>query len=138
MIFLIVFLTIVLILLCALVTLVILMQRPSANAGMGSALGGGAAESAFGGETSKVLRNWTIYGTVAFFVLSFALYLMWMARVPSAEADMPSEGQMVGSPAIEIDATTGDVAPTAPQTHGATEAAPQEPAATTEEPTPTE
>ena len=32
-------------LVCILVVLVILMQRPSANAGMGSALGGGAAET---------------------------------------------------------------------------------------------
>ena len=46
-------------LVCILVVLVILMQRPSANAGMGSALGGGAAETVFGGESANVLSKMT-------------------------------------------------------------------------------
>lgn len=52
------------------------MQKPSANAGMGAALGGGAAESAFGGETARVLNKWTIYSAAAFFVIAFSLYLL--------------------------------------------------------------
>lgn len=51
------------------------MQKPSANAGMGAALGGGAAESAFGGEASNVLVRWTVYGIIAFFVLALCLTL---------------------------------------------------------------
>lgn len=85
MIFLIGFLTVVLILICAFVTLVILMQRPSANAGMGSALGGGAQEQVFGADTGNVLTKWTIYGTAAFFILAFGLYLMHMSRIDASD-----------------------------------------------------
>ena len=71
---------VILFLVCLLVVLVILMQRPSANAGMGSALGGGAAESVFGGESANVLSKLTSTLTVILFVLSFALYLGFVAK----------------------------------------------------------
>ncbi len=67
-------------LVCILVVLVILMQRPSANAGMGSALGGGAAETVFGGESANVLSKMTTALTVILFILSFGLYLGFVAR----------------------------------------------------------
>ena len=67
--------TTVLLLLSAFVVLVILMQKPSANAGMGSALGGGAAEQAFGGEAANVLTRTTIFSIIGFFVLAFGLYM---------------------------------------------------------------
>ena len=62
-------------LVCILVVLVILMQRPSANAGMGAALGGGAAETVFGGESANVLSKMTTTLTVILFVLSFTQIL---------------------------------------------------------------
>lgn len=68
--------TLFLVVLCLFIILVILMQRPSANAGMGASLGGGAAEAAFGAESTTILNRWTIYMVVAFFVLSFGLYLI--------------------------------------------------------------
>ena len=67
--------SITLVFLCAWLVLLILMQKPSANAGMGAALGGGAAESAFGGEASTVLTRWTVYGIIAFFVITLFLTL---------------------------------------------------------------
>jgi preprotein translocase subunit SecG len=67
-------------LVCILVVLIILMQRPSANAGMGSALGGGAAETVFGGESANVLSKMTTTLTVILFILSFGLYLGFVAR----------------------------------------------------------
>ncbi len=67
-------------LVCVLVVLVILMQRPSANAGMGAALGGGAAETVFGGESANVLSKMTTTLTVILFILSFGLYLGFVAR----------------------------------------------------------
>ena len=73
--FLIVVGSIALLFLCAWLILLILMQKPSANAGMGAALGGGAAESAFGGEASNVLTRWTVYGVIGFFVLTLTLSL---------------------------------------------------------------
>src|SRR6185436_2693315 len=54
--------------------LVVLAQK-SKDGGMGAALGGGAAEAAFGADTSNVLSKATRWATIAFFVLAFALYL---------------------------------------------------------------
>lgn len=74
------FFTIILVLLCLFVTLLVLMQRPSANSGMGASLGGGMAESALGVDSGNVLTRWTIYCTVGFFVLTFGLYLAAMSN----------------------------------------------------------
>ena len=62
--------SVALIFLCAWLILLILMQKPSTNAGMGAALGGGMAESAFGGEASSVLTKWTVYGIIAFSLIA--------------------------------------------------------------------
>lgn len=72
--------SVILVLISLFVMLIILMQRPSANSGMGSSLGGGIAESAFGGESVNVLTRWTIYCIVGFFVIAFGLYLFYMGR----------------------------------------------------------
>ena len=72
--------SIALVFLCAWLVLLILMQKPSVNAGMGAALGGGAAESAFGGEASNVLTRWTVYGIVAFFIITLFLTLSQVYR----------------------------------------------------------
>jgi len=68
-------LLLVLVLACALTVIVILMQRPNADAGMGASLGGGAAESVFGGDTANALSRFTIKCIVIYFVLCFGLYL---------------------------------------------------------------
>lgn len=100
-------------LVCILVVLVILMQRPSANAGMGSALGGGAAETVFGGESANVLSKMTTTLTVILFLLSFGLYLGFVAREKPV------------TKALDAKATAPVAAPAAPA------AAPAAPAAAT-------
>ena len=67
-------LTFVLILVSLFLILVVLAQK-SKDGGMGAALGGGAAEAAFGADTSNVLSKSTIYAAILFFILAFALYL---------------------------------------------------------------
>ncbi len=67
-------LTFLLILVSIFLVLVVLMQK-SKDGGMGAALGGGAAEAAFGAETNNVLAQATKYLAILFFVLGFALYL---------------------------------------------------------------
>ena len=101
-----------------LVVLVILMQRPSANAGMGSALGGGAAETVFGGESANVLSKMTTVLTVILFVLSFGLYLGFVAREKTAPK------------ALDAKATTPVTAPAAPAPAATAPAAPKAPVAT--------
>jgi preprotein translocase subunit SecG len=111
---------VVLFLVCLLVVLIILMQRPSANAGMGSALGGGAAESVFGGESANVLSKMTTTLTVILFILSFGLYLGFVARekkVPSAIAPAavttakPATPEAPAAPATTAPAATTPAAP---------------------------
>ncbi len=72
-------LTLALILISAFVVLLVLMQRTSQSGGMGAALGGGAAESAFGSDTSNVLTKGTIYGIISFFILALVLYLLYQS-----------------------------------------------------------
>ena len=72
-------LTLTLLLISAFVVLLVLMQRTSQSGGMGAALGGGAAESAFGSDTSNVLTKGTIYGIISFFVVALVLYLLYQA-----------------------------------------------------------
>lgn len=79
---------VLLILVCVIGVLVILMQRPSANAGMGAALGGGAAESVFGGDSANVLTKVTSFLILLLFVLSFGLYLAFIANERRAESTL--------------------------------------------------
>ena len=67
-------LTFILIIVSLFLVMVVLMQK-SKDGGMGAALGGGAAEAAFGADTSNVLSKSTIYAAVLFFGLAFVLYL---------------------------------------------------------------
>ena len=73
-------LTLALLLISAFVILIVLMQRTSQSGGMGAALGGGAAESAFGSETNSILTKGTIYGIISFFVVALGLYLIYQAQ----------------------------------------------------------
>ncbi|NBP90477.1 MAG: preprotein translocase subunit SecG, partial [Opitutae bacterium] len=104
-----------------LVVLIILMQRPSANAGMGSALGGGAAESVFGGESANVLTKMTTTLTVILFVLSFGLYLGFVARenkgpkalAPAPTVTAPAKPAPTKAP-VSATPTASPVAPATP------------------------
>ena len=112
--------TVVLILVSAFLVLIILMQRASANSGMGSALGGGAAESALGGEAGNVLTKLTVKAAVVFFVVAFGLYLGHMARfdsnenvnmaMPTIKSSIEEGVEPIGSglTAIEDSATTSE------------------------------
>lgn len=68
-------LTFILILISVLLILIVLAQKAKSDGGMGSAMGGGMAEAAFGADTNNVLSKGTINLAIAFFVLAFILYL---------------------------------------------------------------
>jgi preprotein translocase subunit SecG len=116
---------VVLFLVCLLVVLIILMQRPSANAGMGSALGGGAAESVFGGESANVLSKMTTTLTVILFILSFGLYLGFVAREKKAATAIAPAAVTATKPATpEAPAATTPAATSATTPAAPTPAAP--------------
>ena len=71
----IVFVTTVLILLCMLIVLLVMLQRTSG--GMGSALGGGAADQVLGAGSGAQLTKMTVWSILGFFILSFTLYVFY-------------------------------------------------------------
>ena len=93
-------LTAVLILVSIFLILVVLAQKAK-DGGMGAALGGGAAEAAFGAETGNVLSKSTIYAAVLFFVLAFVLYL---GRIYERKHAVANAGNAL--PSIAVPATT--------------------------------
>jgi preprotein translocase subunit SecG len=68
-------LTFLLVLVSLFLVLVVLVQKPRSDGGLGTAMGGGMAEATFGSETGNVLTRSTIYAAVAFFVIAFGAYL---------------------------------------------------------------
>ena len=115
-------LTLVLLLISAFVILIVLMQKTSQSGGMGAALGGAAAESAFGSDTNNILTKGTVYGIIAFFLVALGLYLLYQAQSTSAttEVDMDTlitseEEQPVAETIAEvvesIDAASDDPQP---------------------------
>jgi preprotein translocase subunit SecG len=77
-------LQIVLILLCAFMVLLILMQRPKQE-GLGAAFGSGMTDSVFGAETSNVLSRLTVWCVVLFFGITLTLSSLYAHR--SAPSD---------------------------------------------------
>ncbi len=108
---------VLLFLVCILAVLVILMQKPSANAGMGAALGGGAAESVFGGESANVLTKITSFLTVLLFLLSLGLYLAFVAgeKREASALDALAKPAAGETPApVPVVTPTSEVKPVAP------------------------
>lgn len=59
-----------------LMILVILMQRPKSE-GLGAAFGGGVTENIFGAQTTNVLTKITGWLAAIFFILTFALSILY-------------------------------------------------------------
>src|SRR4026208_390587 len=70
------FLTAVLVLDCLFLILLVLVQLPKKEAGMGQAFGGAATDALFGAGSGNVLTKMTKWGAGIFFVLSIALTIM--------------------------------------------------------------
>lgn len=128
-------LTFVLIIVSIFLVLVVLAQK-SKDGGMGAALGGGAAEAAFGADTANVLTKVTKYLAILFFSLAFALYLGRIYERSAAQAVAGSALPSIAVPATAPadPAATAPAAPavtvpaTAPSTEAAAPATAPEPA----------
>ena len=69
-------LTAVLIFTCIILVLLVLIQLPKKDAGLGMAFGGGAADALFGAGAGNVLTKATKYAAAFFFVLTIGLGLI--------------------------------------------------------------
>lgn len=103
--------TFILILVSLFMMLVVLMQRANTNAGMGAAFGGGVADSAFGADTTNVLTRATKWAAVAFFLLSAALYLMYIAQNSGTGAEEQGLPEMSSQSAPATDQAPAETAP---------------------------
>src|SRR6185503_7751564 len=108
-------LTFILILVSLFLVLVVLMQK-SKDGGMGAALGGGAAEAAFGADTSNVLSRATKYTAILFFVLAFLLYLGRLYERNHAHAAAGSALPTIAVPAAPAPTSAVPVTATPPAT----------------------
>ncbi len=70
------FLTAVLVLDCLFVVLLVLVQLPKKEAGMGQAFGGAATDALFGAGSGNVLTKATKWGAGIFFILAITLTIM--------------------------------------------------------------
>jgi preprotein translocase subunit SecG len=68
-------LLVVFVIVCLLMALLILMQRPKQE-GLGAAFGGGVTDQVFGARTTNVLQRGTVYLGSMFFILSLVLAIL--------------------------------------------------------------
>jgi preprotein translocase subunit SecG len=97
-------LLVIYVLVCALMILVILMQRPKSE-GLGAAFGGGVTENIFGAQTTNVLTKFTGWLAGMFFLLTFVLSILYAHRGGASSElkrelmrDSPSAAMPVASP----------------------------------------
>ncbi len=84
------FFSVIHVVLCVFMIFVILLQ-PGKDAGMGSALGGGATQTAFGGRGAVTfLSKVTAVCAIAFFVTSLGLSFVGLRTSVIKESDIPA------------------------------------------------
>ncbi len=81
---------VILILVCAFMILLVLMQR-SKQEGIGAAFGSETTQSVFGAQTSNVLSKMTVYCAVLFFILTLTLSTMTSVQARATAGDRLAE-----------------------------------------------
>lgn len=99
---------------CAIMMLVILMQRPKSE-GLGAAFGGGVTENIFGAQTTNVLTKITGWLAAIFFLLTFALSILY-ANKGNTRSDLGRELGKGQVPAPNASATPAPAVPGATAT----------------------
>ena len=112
------------VIICLLLALVVLMQRPKQE-GLGAAFGGGLTDQAFGARTTDVLQKATVYLGTIFFIITLILAIL----IGKRQSDNPTLTEVVTPEPEEVVAV--EEAPVAPEKP---EAAVKMPAKVTEEP----
>lgn len=88
------------VIICLLLALVVLMQRPKQE-GLGAAFGGGLTDQAFGARTTDVLQKGTVYLGTLFFVITLILAILIGKRQsqnPTLTIDPVEQAEEVVSP----------------------------------------
>src|SRR5437016_321119 len=88
-------LSIFLILACLLLMLLVLIQLPKKEAGMGQAFGGGATDALFGAGSGTALTKMTKYTTGIFFVLTLLLWVLKAQEVKHSTTSLEKNLQQL-------------------------------------------
>ena len=83
---------------CLLLCLTVLMQRPKQE-GLGAAFGGGMTDQAFGARTTDVLQKGTVYLASILFIVTLALSIL--VGTKSRDASISDEITITSAAAIE-------------------------------------
>lgn len=106
------------VLVCLLMVVVVLMQRPK-NEGLGAAFGGGMTENIFGAQTTHVLQKFTVWLGIVFFALTLLLAIIY-AKQGTGETTIQKE--LLSQPAPTAAATPAATPATAATEPAAVEA----------------
>jgi preprotein translocase subunit SecG len=101
-------LLVIFVIVCLLMTLLILMQRPKQE-GLGAAFGGGVTDQVFGARTTNVLQRGTVYLGSLFFVLSLTLAVLIGQKNKKTTLVAP---KVEVKEAVEEKSTQGQTGPT--------------------------
>jgi preprotein translocase subunit SecG len=107
------------VLVCVLMILVVLMQRPRSE-GLGSAFGGGLTDNVFGSQTTNVLARFTTWMGIAFFAITLLLSII-TAKANSGKTTV--QKKLLGEP-IPTATAAATPAATTPTPTPAAEATP--------------
>lgn len=120
---------------CILMSMIILMQRPK-NEGLGAAFGSGTTDQLFGARTTNVLQKATVYLATMFFVITLALAVMIGKQNAANRKSLVAEVVPPAPAAVtETTTTPAEVKPLEPE---AVTPAVEIPAAPVETPAPAE
>ena len=81
-------LTFLLVLDCLVLMLLVLIQLPKKEAGMGQAFGGGATDALFGAGSGNALTSMTKYTVAIFFVLTLIISILFGKQARSGGGDL--------------------------------------------------
>ena len=84
-----------LVIICLLMILTILMQRPKSE-GLGAAFGGGLTDNLFGAQTTTVLTKFTVWLGALFFLLTLLISVL---QVKSFSGPTSIQKQLLKAPA---------------------------------------
>lgn len=80
-------LTFILVIDCLLLTLLVLIQLPKKEAGLGQAFGGGATDALFGAGSGNALTKLTKYAAALFFVLTLVISVLFNRQTRTGAID---------------------------------------------------
>jgi protein translocase SecG subunit len=98
-------LTVVLVIDSLFLILLVLVQLPKKEAGIGQAFGGGATDALFGAGSGNALTKMTKYATGIFFALTMIIYLMYNHRVHAGAGRFATQIQEAGKDADSSSST---------------------------------